>query len=136
MTFRKEPPAEERDIVPVVTLCDQQIVTDSLNVAAVFGKQHKYVLEAIRRMDVPEDFGRPNFRPSEYMNAQGKMQPMFKLTRDGFTLMAMGFTGPKAMRFKLAYISAFNAMEKELAGRERRDLDPLLDRMNARLETV
>ena len=50
-----------------------------------------------------------------YVNEQNKQEyPMFIMNRDGFTLLAMGFTGEKAMRFKLDYIAAFNAMEKAL----------------------
>ena len=48
----------------------------------------------------------------------------FDMTRDGFTLLAMGFTGAKALRFKKAYIQAFNAMEAELRGRGARGATP------------
>ena len=112
---------EQYPVSPVVTLVNHQTVTTSLNVAGVFRKEHKHVLEAIGNLDVPEEFGRSNFRPSSYFNAQGKEQPMFNLTRDGFTLLAMGFTGPKAIKFKLAYIEAFGQMEAELRQRDAQD---------------
>lgn len=66
---------------------------------------------------------------------------MYIIFRDGFTLLAMGYTGPEAMRFKLAYIEAFNRMEAELARRNRsalparaglyRDRIKALDRLEA-----
>lgn len=54
---------------------------------------------------------------SSYINAQNKKQPMYLVTRDGFTLLVMGYTGEKAMKFKEAYIKQFNAMEKSLLGK-------------------
>jgi len=54
--------------------------------------------KAIKNLECPEDFGRRNFAPSNYLNEQGKQQPAYEITRDGFVLLAMGFTGPKAMR--------------------------------------
>jgi len=42
---------------------------------------------------------------------------MYYITRDGFTLLVMGYTGEKAMRFKEAYIKQFNAMERALIGK-------------------
>ena len=52
-----------------------------------------------------------------YKASNGKSNPMYLMTRDGFTLLVMGYTGEKAMRFKLAYIKQFNAMEKALQGK-------------------
>ncbi|MEN6421333.1 MAG: Rha family transcriptional regulator [Smithella sp.] len=101
---------------PVVTVSNNKLTTTSKNLAEVFGKRHDDVLKAVRGLDVPEEFGLRNFAESSYKNAQGKKQPMVEMTRDGFTILVMGFTGPKAMKFKLAYIEAFNKMEKELAG--------------------
>lgn len=102
----------------LVTVVDGQAVTTSLKVAEVFEKQHKDVLRAVRELEVPEDFGRRNFAQTErtWINNLGKevRTPMYRITRDGFTLLAMGFTGKRAMEFKLAYIAAFNAMEAAL----------------------
>jgi Rha family phage regulatory protein len=67
--------------------------------------------------DSQEDFTHLNFKGSYYKDASGKRNKMYKLTRDGFVFLAMGFTGKKAAQFKIAYIQAFNAMEKELKGR-------------------
>lgn len=101
-------------VVPVVSIVNNHTTTTSLNVAEVFGKRHDDVLKAVRNTDVPEAFRLRNFAESSYKNAQGKEQPMYTITRDGFTILVMGFTGPKAMKFKLAYIDAFNRMEAEL----------------------
>lgn len=91
--------------------------TTSLNVAEVFGKEHRHVIRAIESLEVPEEFSQPNFGRTSYLDSQNKPRPMYHLTKDGFTLLAMGFTGKAAMKFKLAYIAAFNAMEAELLGR-------------------
>lgn len=102
----------------LVTIIDGQPVTTSLKVAEVFGKKHCDVLRAIRNLEAPEDFGRRNFALTArvWVNNLGKEvhDPFYHITRDGFTLLAMGFTGKAAMQFKIAYIKAFNAMEAEL----------------------
>ena len=88
-------------------------VTTSLSVAESFEKDHSHVLRDIRALmaDLSEDFSQSNFGLAEYLDGQGKKRPCFELTRDGFTLLAMGFTGKKALEFKLKYIKAFNYME-------------------------
>ena len=67
----------------------------------------------------PEEFTALNFEVSNYLDQTGRSLPMYIIFRDGFTLLAMGYTGPEAIRFKLAYIEAFNRMEAELARRNR-----------------
>lgn len=103
--------------MPDVHLSHGRPTTTSLNIAQVFGKQHKNVLRDIQQLEIPDEFRRLNFQPAEYLDAQKKPRPMYEVTRDGFTLLAMGFTGRRAMQFKLAYIQAFNRMEAELARR-------------------
>jgi len=105
---------QDQKYPPIVSIVNNRTITNSLNIAATFGKQHKNVLRDIESLDVPEDFGRLNFEPSNYLNEQGKSQPMYEITRDGFSILVMGFTGAKAMQFKLAYIDAFNKMEDAL----------------------
>lgn len=109
---KKKIRAEE--VLPVVVVNNNRIFANSLNVAEVFEKDHNHVLRDIQNLGVPQEFRQLNFGQSNYTNKQGKQQPMVNITRDGFTLLAMGFTGPKAMKFKLAYIEAFNKMEEEL----------------------
>ena len=101
-------------VSPQVFVKDSKAVTTSLEVAKVFKKRHDHVLRDIESLEIPEDFRLLNFGESDYLNSQGKIQPMYEMTRDGFTLLAMGFTGKKAMQFKIAYIQAFNAMENQL----------------------
>ncbi len=92
---------------------DVTVVT-SLDIAETFGKRHDNVLKNIRGLECSDDFRLLNFEESTYINSQNKNQPMYYITRDGFTLLVMGYTGEKAMRFKEAYIRQFNAMEKAL----------------------
>jgi anti-repressor protein len=89
-----------------------KVLTNSVLVAKKFGKEHKHVLESIRKIMTAENSAVLGmFEESNYLNEQNKKQPMFIMNRDGFTLLAMGFTGKQAMDFKLDYIGAFNKME-------------------------
>ena len=104
--------------------------TTSLKVAEVFHKRHTEVLRGIRTLcdNTPESFHGRNFA-SAFQNIPGpngavRKSPIFTMTRDGFTLLVMGYTGKEAMRFKLEYIEAFNAMEKELMRRQNTALPP------------
>ncbi len=91
-----------------------EIVTTSLKVAETFNKDHARVLRDIRDLACSEEFRQGNFAESSYLNNQNKEQPLIVMSKDGFTLLAMGYTGKKAMNFKESYIAAFNAMEKAL----------------------
>lgn len=107
-------------LVKVERIGKQEVtVVSSLDVAETFEKEHYHVLEDIRR--IMADISSPDisglFIEGEYMAANGKMNPMYLMTRDGFTLLVMGYSGEKAMKFKLAYIKQFNAMEKLLQGK-------------------
>ena len=95
----------------------EMTVVSSLDVAETFGKEHKNVLKDIRELNCSEEFGRLNFEPTDYVDEHNRKQPMYYITRDGFTLLAMGYTGEKAMKFKEAYIKQFNAMERMLQGK-------------------
>ena len=95
----------------IIKKVETSIVT-SLDVAETFEKEHKRVLQDIRELGCSEEFGQHNFVPSSYTSIQNKKQPMYCMTRDGFTLLVMGYTGEKAMKFKEGYIRQFNAMEK------------------------
>ena len=89
---------------------------DSRYVAQFFEKQHKHVLRDIAKLTEPksglsEEFRKANFMPSSYKDSTGRKLNCYLLTRDGFTLLAMGYTGQKAMQFKELYIRRFNEME-------------------------
>lgn len=99
----------------LVIMYNQQAVTTSLKVAEVFGKEHRTVMRNIRDLSTAQNCAvQKMFAKSTYLNNQKHEQPMFYMNRDGFTLLAMGFTGKKAMDFKLKYIEAFNNMERQL----------------------
>lgn len=94
-------------------------VVSSLDIAETFEKFHKDVLESIR--SIQESVSTAEFSAlffeSTYTASNGKKNPMYYMNRDGFTLLVMGYTGEKAMKFKLAYINQFNQMEKILTGK-------------------
>lgn len=94
---------------------NDQAVTSSLLVAEKFEKSHDNVLKAIRKMfdeGIVKNNETPMFEETTYINEQNKQAyPMFLMNRDGFTLLAIEFTGKKAMQFKLEYIKVFNKME-------------------------
>lgn len=89
---------------------------DSRYVAKFFEKNHKEVLRDIRKLTAPDSglpqtFAERNFAPSSYMDATGRRLPCCQMTREGFTLLVMGYTGKKALGFKVLYIERFNEME-------------------------
>lgn len=112
------------DIIPNVILNPvngKKIPTvSSLQVAEIFGKRHDHVLRDIRQVltQVPEIFIKSNFGVFEYPVRRGfgtEMVKAYLLSKDGFVLLTMGYTGEKAMKFKVAYIDRFNEMEAQLA---------------------
>lgn len=89
---------------------------DSRFVAQFFEKNHKEVLRGIKKILMPEsglseEFTERNFALGSYRDKQNQKRLCYLLTRDGFTILAMGYTGPKAMKFKELYIKQFNKME-------------------------
>ena len=95
-----------------------QPLTNSKLVAEVFGKEHRNVVRDIKNLiegGVLKNEQTPMFEETTYINEQNKQSyPMFIMNQDGFTLLAMGFNGKKAMEFKLKYIEAFNAMKRHI----------------------
>jgi Rha family phage regulatory protein len=98
----------------LVFVKEGQAVTDSLIVAEVFRKEHKNVLKDIRELGCSDEFRQLNFEQSSYVNSQNKEMPMYYMSKKGFTLLAMGYTGKEAMKFKEAYIEKFEEMEQKL----------------------
>ena len=89
--------------------------TTSLIIAEIFEKEHKNVLRDIENLECSEDFHRLNFEHTPYVHPQfGQTYPAYRLTRDGFAFLAMGFTGKKAAAWKEKFLEAFNAMERQL----------------------
>ncbi len=103
---------------PSVALVNNQATTTSTAVAEYFGKMHKHVLRAIDNLECPAEYRALNFgltfQVIEMPNGAKREERIFTLTRDGFALLAMGFTGKEAMQWKIAYLEAFNKMEAAL----------------------
>ena len=99
---------------PLVRFSGNRLITTSLAVSNHFQRNHRDVLTTIRSLDCSPEFRERNFTLSSYTTSQGKSQPMYEITRDGFSFLCMGFTGAQAAAWKEKYIAAFNAMEQEL----------------------
>lgn len=95
---------------------NSQALTNSLLVAEKFGKEHRNVMQSISNLisSAENSVVLNMFVETSYIASNGKENPMYVMNRDGFTLLAMGFTGSKALQFKIDYIAAFNAMEKQI----------------------
>ncbi|XRJ96633.1 Rha family transcriptional regulator [Latilactobacillus sakei] len=108
----------------LVIMKNQQAVTSSLQVAEVFEKRHDHILRDIDSIkeDVP-NFGEM-FLEGVEPDSYGRDRKVIYMNRDGFTLLAMGFTGKKALNFKLKYIEAFNQMESEVKNQNKLPLTP------------
>ena len=108
--------------VPVLAVVNGVPTTTSLDVARHFGKRHANVCRTVRDLlpQLPADHAL-NFElmvlPTDIGSGATRQDPAYRITRDGFTLLAMGFTGARALEFKLAYLDAFNRMEAEVAQR-------------------
>ena len=91
-----------------------QVSTTSLLVAEKFDKRHDDVLRAIRSIECSDEFRARNFTGSSYKSQQNRALPMYILTRDGFTMLMMSFTGTMAAKFREEFIDEFNRMEAVL----------------------
>ncbi|HEF9966550.1 TPA: Rha family transcriptional regulator, partial [Campylobacter coli] len=92
---------------------DEQVFCTSLDIAKVFGKNHFHVLRDIENIlndlrEIGDLQCKSNFGLVKYKDKKGEFRPAYQISRDGFSLLAMGFTGKKALRFKIAFINAFN----------------------------
>ena len=107
---------QEFDFSKMVMAIQGKAFTTSQKIADYFGKSHKNVLRKIRQTmsECPDDFARLNFEPTDFIDKNGETQPMFKLTKDGYMLVVMGFTGAVATLIKVRYIQAFNWMADQL----------------------
>lgn len=127
---------------PDVHIHSRKATTASLAVASYFGKSHFHVMRDIEKIvrsanlrsetesghpdldgqtesnssDLRSqiEFARKHFELSSYVDQRGKTHPMYEMTKNGFTLLVMGYTGPKAMRFKIDYIEEFDRMQLRL----------------------
>lgn len=116
---------------PDLVVVDGQVTTTSRQVAEHFGKRHDTVLRAIRNLECSPEFHAHNFAEMVMKTGIGsgavRNDPAYRITRDGFVFLAMGFTGKEAAQWKEAYITAFNKMEAELRAKEKPAADPAID---------
>lgn len=91
---------------------DERIMVSSKEVAERFEKRHDNVLRDIRELQVPDNFRLLNFEEIYDKDTYGRDQQVINMTRDGFTILAFGFTGEKALQWKLSFLDAFNKMEQ------------------------
>jgi Rha family phage regulatory protein len=99
-----------------------QPMTTSRRVAQMFGKEHKNVLRSVEKLlpTLQEDaFDRLNFEPITYTDDQGRRQPEYRMTKDGFMVLAMSLNGSEAVRWRMTFIKAFNALGKALQRQQR-----------------
>lgn len=109
------PVQQEQEVVSVSFYdCNGQKMVSSRDVAENFEKEHKDVIRAVENIKAQNCALTSMFFKTTYTAGTGKAYPMYLMNRDGFSLLAMGFTGSKAMEWKLKYIQAFNAMERKL----------------------
>lgn len=92
---------------------DGQPMASSRDIAEHFGKYHKDVLESIKNLVAENSAAKSMFHETTFEN-RGKQYPMYLMNRDGFALLAMGFTGKAALEWKIKYIEAFNDMEQRI----------------------
>ncbi len=110
-------------------VANDQVTTTSLDIAAVFNKRHDNIIAKIETF--PKDsFTDLNFKASKYIDSTGRILPCYKITRDGFSLLVMGFTGEKAYKWKVEFIKVFNEMEKRLRNIEYEKHDKLAFRQS------
>ena len=93
---------------------DGRILASSREVAEKFSKHNKHVNETIRKLMAENSTVKNMFLETTYMSDRGRREIEFLMDRDGFSLLVMGFTGKKALEWKLKYIDAFNNMEETL----------------------
>lgn len=96
--------------------------TTSLMIAEAFEKGHDKVLRDIKNLKCSESFRLANFGESEYKNRQGRKMPCFIVSQDGFAMLAMGYSGEKAVRFKERYIAEFNRIRHILESQKTKKL--------------
>lgn len=107
---------QQNPSLPIVHIKSNQTYANSKDVADYFGKRHDNILRKITEEFLPNLTASELrwFNKEQYQDAKGQYRICYDMTRDGFTLIAMGLTGVAALGFKLKYIEQFNIMEAEL----------------------
>lgn len=117
---------------------DGQLAVTSRQVAEDFEKRHADVIEKIEEIIKTENSVMTMFIESSYKAGTGKSYKEYLITRDGFSLLVMGFTGSKALQWKLKYIEAFNKMEEHIKGQtlNTSELSPELQMFNKMFQAL
>lgn len=115
----------------LLAVSDGKIRVESKVVADSFGKIHRDVLRAIESLECSTEFRVRNFAHSTYTSSQGKVLPSISMTRDGFCMVAMSFTGKRATQWKESFLEAFNKMESALSGHGKSAMQALNDAVHA-----
>jgi Rha family phage regulatory protein len=104
------------NLQPKIIVQNGHPTTTSNNIADFFEKEHNKVLRDIETILAicSKEFSLSNFGQSTYKNSRGQTYKNYILTRDGFAMVALAFTGEKAIRFREAYIKRFSEMERQL----------------------
>ena len=98
----------------IVEVRDGVPMTSTLEVAERFEKRHSDVLRAVQTLECSREFHQRNFASTEYLDSGGRKQPMYWMTRDGWSMLVMGFTGKKASEWKEKFLKVFATLEKTL----------------------
>lgn len=106
----------------LVQIIGKEVMCDSIQVSKSFGKRHDRVLRSVENLlgNLPKNEDVKILEDS-YIDAKGEKRKKYIMNRDGFSLLVMGFTGKKALEWKLKYIQAFNLMEKKLTELQSQD---------------
>lgn len=105
--------------IGLIAVTGDRLTTDSRMVARDLKKNHKNVLRAYDNLKCSDKFKRLNYEPVDFIDKNGDLRRSIVMTKDGFTMLVMGFTGEPAMAFKEKYIAAFNAMAEHIASAEK-----------------
>lgn len=128
--------------VVIINDVNEMLTVSSLQIAEHFEKNHRDVLRAIKNLTAQNCALTSMFIENTYKAGTGKSYKYYECTRDGFTLLTMGFTGDKALDWKIKYIEAFNKMEKHIKSGKTKAIDVYKQKrleimaMNAKARTM
>ena len=115
---------KETEIIPNYEIKDLvfekegKFFTDSLMVSSIFEKEHSKVLDSIKKILETGEIDDADFSVISYQDKIKRTQYKYLISKNGFALLGMGFTGDKALKFKIAYIKQFNKMEEALKNKQ------------------
>lgn len=125
------------DTIPKLAVVEENPSSAAWKLLRCLGKSTTTYSGTSRRWfpDCSEEFSQLNFEGGSYLDAQNQSRPKYLLSRDGFTMLAMGFTGKKAAAYREAYIKQFNAMEAKLVELKIQGIREMLPKAKPRFGT-